>query len=343
MSSQVNRQIVLAARPHGNPKESDFAIVERPVPVPGDGEVLVRNILFSLDPFNRILMGNANSDQVPIELGDTMFGFTVAVVAQSDNPAFAVGDHVAGVLGTTGWQDYAVSDGSDLRVVDPDAAPLEANLGLLGVTGLTAWVGMTKIVDPKPGGSLVVTAAAGAVGSAAAQIGKLRGHRVVGIAGGPEKVRHLLEDLGLDAAADHTVPDFAGQLARAVPDGIDTVYENVGVALLPALVPHLNRNAQIAVGGVMSQITRTGVFDGPDNLPDLLRAALYKTLTIRGFDVTEFYDCYPAFLADLAPAVAEQKLHHSTHIIDGGLEMIPSAFPQMFTGRGAGKMIVKND
>jgi NADPH-dependent curcumin reductase CurA len=341
MSSRVNRQIILAARPHGNPKESDFEIVERPVPAPGDGQVLVRNILFSLDPFNRILMGNANSDQAPIEIGDTMFGFTVAVVEQSNDPAFAVGDHVAGIFGTTGWQDYAVSDGSDLRVVDPAAAPLEANLGVLGVTGLTAWVGLTEILDPKPAGTLVVTAAAGAVGSAAAQIGKLRGHRVVGMAGGPEKTRHLLEDLGLDAAVDHRAPDFAEQLAHAVPDGIDTLYENVGAALLPALVPHLNRDAQIAVGGVMSQITHTGSFEGPDNLPDLLRAALYKTLTIRGFDVTEFYDRYPDFLADLAPAVAEQKLHYSTHLVDGGIEVIPAVFPEMFTGRAPGKMIAK--
>ncbi|QUQ67024.1 oxidoreductase [Kutzneria sp. CA-103260] len=340
MSARVNRQIILAARPHGNPKESDFEIVERPVPVPGDGQVLVRNILVSLDPFNRILMGNANSDQTPIALGDTMFGFTVAVVEQSDNPAFAVGAHVAGFTGATGWQDYAVSDGSDLRVVDPDAAPLAANLGVLGVTGLTAWVGLTKILDPKPGGTLVVTAAAGAVGSAAAQIGKLRGYRVVGIAGGPEKTRHLLDDLGLDAAADYKAPDFAEQLARAVPDGIDTLYENVGVALFPALPAHLNRNAQVALGGVMSQITRTGAFEGPDHLPDLLRAAIYKTLTIRGFNVTEFYDYYPEFLADLAPAVATQKLHYSTHVIEG-LEAIPVAFPEMFTGRVAGKMIAK--
>jgi NADPH-dependent curcumin reductase CurA len=341
VNAQVNRQIILAARPHGTPKESDFEIVERPVPVPGDGEVLVRNILFSLDPFNRILMGNANSDQPPIGIGDTMFGFTIAVVEQSNNPAFAVGDHVSGVYGTTGWQDYAVCDGADLRPVDPDAAPLEAYLGMLGITGLTAWVGLTKILDPKPGGTLVVTAAAGAVGSAAAQIGKLRGHRVVGIAGGPAKSRHLLEELGLDAAVDYKAPDFADQLAAAVPDGIDTVYENVGVALLPALVPHLNEKAQIAVGGVMSQITQTGGFEGPDNLPDLLRAVMYKNLTVRGFNVTEFYDCYPEFHADLGPAVADQKLHFSTHVVDGGLERIPVVFPEMFTGRVAGKMIVK--
>lgn len=342
MSSQVNRQIILAARPHGNPKESDFEIVEGPVPIPGDGQVLVRNILLSLDPFNRILMGNANSEQPPIELGDTMFGFTVGVVEESDHPNFAVGDHVTGFTGSTGWQDYAVSDGSDLRAVDPDAAPLSAHLGVLGVTGLTAWVGLTKILTPKPGGTLVVTAAAGAVGSAAVQLGKLRGYRVVGIAGGPGKIRHLLDDLGVDAAADHQAPDFAGQLARAVPEGIDTLYDNVGAALFPALLPRLNRKAQIAVGGVMSQITRTSGFEGPDHLPDLLSATVYRTLTVRGFNVTEFYDCYPEFLADLAPAISARKLHYGAHIIEG-LETIPVAFPDMFTGRGAGKMIAKID
>jgi NADPH:quinone reductase-like Zn-dependent oxidoreductase len=167
------------------------------------------------------------------------------------------------------------------------------------------------------------------------------------------RMEKLVESLGITRLSKSQVPTMAAELdaqvaafrgrplARAVPDGIDTVYENVGAALLPALVPHLNRNAQIAVGGVMSQITQTGSFEGPDNLPDLLRAALYKTLTIRGFDVTEFYDRYPEFLADLAPAVAEHKLHYSTQIVDGGIEVIPAVFPEMFTGRGAGKMIAK--
>lgn len=340
MSSPMNRRIVLAARPHGIPKPTDFEIVAGPVPVPADGEVLVRNILLSLDPFNRILMGNANSDQPPIELGDTMFGFTVAVVEQSNNPAFAAGDHVSGFLGTTGWQDYAVSDGSDLRVIDPEAVPLTANLGVLGITGLTAWVGLTKILEPKPGGTLVVTGAAGAVGSAAAQIGRLRGYRVVGIAGGPVKTRHLLEDLGLDAAVDYKAADFTQQLELALPDGIDTIYENIGAALLPALLPHLNLQAQIAIGGVMSQITQTDGFTGPDQLPDVLRAVFYKNATVRGFDVTQFYDCYPDFLADLTPAVAEQKLHSRTHVVEG-LETILTAFPEMFTSSHTGKLVAK--
>ncbi|BCL31026.1 NADP-dependent oxidoreductase [Streptomyces aurantiacus] len=340
MTTQVNRQIVLVARPHGNPKASDFEIVESPVPVPGEGQVLVRNIMLSMDPFNRIIMGNANSDQEPINLGDTMFGFTVGVVEASNNPAFAVGDHVSGFLGTLGWQDYALSDGSDIRVVDPDAMPLSAHLGALGVTGLTAWVGMTKVIDPKPGGTLVVTAAAGAVGSTAAQIGKLRGYRVVGVAGGPEKTRHLLENLGLDAAVDYKADDFEKQLVRAVPDGIDTVYENVGATQFPLLLPHMNDSGQIAVGGVMSQITATQAPEGPDQLPEVLRAVFYRNLTVRGFDVTKFYDCYPEFLEDLTPAVVAGKLVSTTQFVQG-LENIPTLFREMFTGRAAGKMVAQ--
>jgi NADPH-dependent curcumin reductase CurA len=337
MTTQVNRRIVLAARPHGVPKPSDFALVERPAPVPGDGEVLIRNLYVSLDPYNRIIMGNADSDQSPIDLGDTMFGFTVAIVERSDHPAFSVGDHVASM---SGWQEYAVSDGSDLRVIDPDAAPLSASLGVLGHTGLTAWVGLTKIVEPKPGGTLVVTAAAGAVGSTAAQIGKLRGQRVVGIAGGREKCRHLLEDLGLDAAVDYKAADFTEQLAHAVPDGIDTVFENVGAVMVEALLPHLNVEAQIAVCGVMSQITRTGAVEGPDRVPDLLRAVLYRDLTFRGFSTPDYWDSYPDFLAEVAPWVVDGKLCYAEHLVDG-LEAIPTAFPRMFEGGVVGKMVAK--
>lgn len=337
MSDRLNRQILLAARPHGDPKPSDFDIVDGSVPTPGDREVLIRNLLVSMDPYNRIIMGNANSDQPPIDVGDPMFGFTIAVVEQSNNPAFSVGDYVGSM---SGWQEYALSDGSDLRPIDPEAAPLSANLGVLGMTGLTAWVGLTKIIDPKPGGTLVVTAAAGAVGSAASQIGKLRGHRVVGVAGGPEKSRHLLEDLGLDAAVDYKAPDFADQLARAVPEGIDTVYENVGASMVAALLPHLNLKAQIVVGGVMSAITATEAFEGPDRLPDLMRAVLYKDLTIRGFSVPDYFDSYADLLAELAPAVAGGKVRYAEHFIEG-LEAIPTAFPDMFHGRVTGKMIAK--
>jgi NADPH-dependent curcumin reductase len=340
MGKPVNHQIILAARPHGHPKASDFEIVERPVPVPGDGQVLIRNLLISLDPYNRIIMGNAGSELPPIEpiaIGDPMFGFAVAVVEESNNPAFAPGDHVAS---TSGWQDYALSDGSDLRVIDPDAAPLSANLGALGMTGLTAWVGLTKVLDPKPGGTLVVTAAAGAVGSVAAQIGRLRGHRVVGVAGGAEKTCHLVADLRLDAAVDYKAPDFVDQLARAVPDGIDTVFESVGSFMFEALLPHLNPKAQLVVCGVMSQINRTQPYDGPDRVPDLLKAVLYKDLTIRGFSVPDYFDSYPEFLAEVAPWVAADELRYAEHVIEG-LESIPAEFPNMFQGRTMGKTIAR--
>lgn len=307
------------------------------MPVPGDGQVLIRNLLVSLDPYNRIMMGNANSDVPPLDLGDPMFGFTIAIVERSNHAGYQVGDHVAS---HSGWQEYALSDGSDLRPIDPEAAPLTANLGILGMTGITAWVGLTKIIDPKPGGTMVVTGAAGAVGSAASQIGKLRGHRVVGIAGGPGKTRHLLEDLGLDAAVDYRAPDFAEQLARAVPDGVDTVYENVGAPMVTALVPHLNPRAQVVAGGVKSQITRTGRPEGPDGLPDLLRAVMYKDLTIRGFSVPDYFDAYPEFLAELAPAVAEGRARYAEHVVEG-LETIPAAFPDLFRGTVMGKMIAR--
>jgi NADPH-dependent curcumin reductase CurA len=331
MSETVNRQIVLAARPTGDPKPSDFDIVQRPVPVPGEGQVLIRNVLASLDPYNRIIMGNSNSDQPAIDVGELMFGFTIAVVEVSNHPSYAAGDHVASM---SGWQDYAVSDGSDLRPVDPVLAPLSAHLGILGMTGLTAWVGLTKIVDPKPDGTLVVTAAAGAVGSAATQIGKLRGYRVVGIAGGPEKIRHLVDDLGVDAAVDYKSPSFRDQLEAALPEGIDTVYESVGAAMMPALVPHLNMKAQVAIGGVMSQITTTGAASGPDNLPDFLRAIIYKDLTVRGFSVPDYFDSgYDELAAEVGPAVAAGQVRFAEHVVDG-LESIPSAFPGDVRGTG---------
>jgi NADPH-dependent curcumin reductase CurA len=333
----MNRQILLAARPHGDPKVNDFDLVTRPVPVPGDGEVLIRNVLASLDPYNRIIMGNADSDQPPIEVGEVMFGFTVAVVEQSNNPAFSVGDHVAS---TSGWQDYAVSDGSDLRRIDDRTVPLSTHLGVLGHTGLTAWVGLTKVLEPATAGTLVVTAAAGAVGSVAGQIGKRRGQRVVGVAGGPDKVRHLVEDLGFDAAVDYKAADFPARLAAALPDGIDTLFENVGAFMFEALLPHLNVKAQITVCGVMSQINRTDAAAGPDRVPDLLRAVLYKDLTIRGFSVPDYWDSYPEFVAELAPGVADGSVRYAEHVVDG-LEAIPVAFPDMFRGRVTGKMIAR--
>jgi len=337
VSKAVNRRIVLASRPNGNPTEDDFSVVEQAVPVPGDGEVLLRNMFISLDPYNRIVMGNAASDAPALDIGQLMIGMTVAVVEASNNPAFPVGDHVVTM---SGWQEYAVSDGTDLRTIDPAQAPLSASLGLLGHTGLTAWVGLTEVLDPKGGGTLVVTAAGGAVGSVAVQIGKLRGYRVVGVAGGAEKSRYLLDVLGVDAAADYLAPDFAEQLARAVPDGIDGVFESVGASMVEALLPHLNVNAKIAVCGLMSQIGKVEAAPGPDRVPDLLRAVLYRTLTIRGFTINDHLAAYPAFLSEVGAWLAEGKLTYAEHVVDG-FDAIPAAYARLFGGRTLGKLVAR--
>lgn len=259
-----NRQIVLVARPHGKAKHSDFQMTEQAMPSPGEGEVLFRNTLISMDPYQRNLMGNASSELPPIALGQPVWGPTVAVVEQSRNAMFAAGDHV---VSWSGWQEYGLSDGSDLRKIDPAAAPLSAALGVLGHTALTAWLGVTKFLAPKPGGTFVVTAAAGAVGSVAAQIGALRGLRVVGIAGGPEKVRYLKDELGLAAAVDYKAPDFAAQLAAALPEGLDALFDNVGGAMFEALMPHFNHHAQIVICGTIAQYDFPGLLEGPDRRP----------------------------------------------------------------------------
>ncbi|WP_207476271.1 NADP-dependent oxidoreductase [Arenibaculum pallidiluteum] len=333
----LNRQIVLAARPNGHARPSDFEFVERPIPVPGDGEVLFRNLLISVDPYQRNLMGNASTELPPIDIGQTMPGPTVAVVERSGNPEFAVGDHV---VSWSGWREYGLSDGSDLMKVDPEAAPLSTALGVLGHTGLTAWIGTTRFLDPKPGGTFVVTAAAGSVGSVAAQIAKLRGHRVVGIAGGPEKVRYLKEELGLDEAVDYKAPDFAEQLARALPDGIDTLFENVGGRLFEALMPYFNMKAQIVICGTIAQYAFPGASDGPNRLPELLKAFLYRFIVIRGFSLTDHFDAYPEFAVEMRSWVSQDRIRYREEFVDG-FENIPGAFLRLFDGSNTGKLIAR--
>lgn len=332
-----NRQIVIAARPSGNAKLSDFELVERPMPAPGEGEVLFRNLLISMDPYQRSLMGNASSELPPIDLGQPMPGPTVAIVEESRNAGFAIGDHV---VTWSGWQEHGLSDGSDLMKVEPEAAPLSTALGVLGHTGMTAWLGTTKFLDPKPGGTFVVTAAAGSVGSVAAQIAKLRGHRVVGIAGGPDKVRYLNEELGLDAAVDYKAADFAEQLARALPDGIDTLFENVGGPMFEALMPFFNKKAQVVICGTIAQYAFPGASDGPNRLPELLKSFLYRFIVIRSFALPDHFGSYPDFLAEMGPWVAEGRIRYSEEFVDG-FENIPDAFLRLFDGRNRGKLIAR--
>lgn len=335
--SVQSRQFVLANRPSGAAKLGDFRLQDRWLPDLAEGEVLFRNTLVSVDPYQRNLMGNGSSELPAIDVGAAMPGPTIAVIAQSNNPAFAVGEQVQT---WSGWQEFGVSDGSDLRRIDPDAAPASTALGVLGHTGLTAWVGMTKFLHAKPGGTVVVTAAAGSVGSMAAQIAKLRGYRVVGIAGGGRKVAFLRRELGLDAAVDYKADDFEEQLKNALPDGIDGLYDNVGDSMFEALMEHFNKDARIVIGGTIAGYGETRYPDRDDRLPRLLNLFLYRFIEIRGFSVTDHLGSYPDFLAEATAWLAEGKIRHSEEFVDG-FETIPTTFLRLFDGSHDGKLIVR--
>jgi len=341
MAAQLNRQIVVAARPAGHAQRSDFEIVTRPMPSVAKGQVGFRNVLISIDPYQRNLMGNANSELPPVELGQPMPGPTVAVVQQSDHPQFAEGDHV---VTWSGWQQYGVSDGSDLRKIDASVAPLSTALGVLGHTGLTAWLGVTEFMTTRPGQTLVVTAAAGSVGSLAAQLGKQQGLRVVGIAGGAEKVRFLKHDLGLDDAVDYKAADVDSQLVRALPQGIDALLDNVGGRLFETLMPHFNHHAQVTIAGLIAQYTQVDEASGPNRLPALLKLFLYRFITIRSFAMPDYLSRYPAFLAEVAPQVASGAIRYNEAFVDG-FEGIPDAFLTLFdrTQSNRGKLIARLD
>lgn len=338
MASTSNRQILIAARPNGDPTLRDFAFVERALPSPKDGEVLFRNTLISIDPYQRNLMGNGSSEWPALEVGDVMQGPTVAVVEESRNPDFQVGDQVQT---WSGWQEYAVSDGSDLRKLDPDAAPLSTALGVLGHTGLTAWFGATKVHAFKPGGAFVVTGAAGSVGSVAAQLAKLRGHRVVGIAGGAAKVAYLKDELGLDEAIDYKAGDVEEQLKRALPDGIDAFFENVGGPLFPVLMEYFNPHAKMVICGTIADYSHADLPQGTNYLPRLITLIHYRYVDIKAFAIPDHFDTYPEFLAEVAPLVKQGRIKYGEEFVDG-FEAIPSTFLKLFDGRHSGrKLIVK--
>ncbi len=336
MANKSIRRFILASRPEGRAKLSDFTLVAGPIPSLRDGGVLVRNTLFSIDPYQRNLMGNGSSEWPPLDIGDPMQGPTVAVVEESRNARFAVGDHVQT---WTGWQDYAVSDGSDLRKLDPDAAPLSTALGPLGLTGHTAWFGMTRVHDFKPGGTVVVTGAAGSVGSAAAQLAKLRGHRVVGIAGGGAKASYLKEELGLDEAIDYKAQDFEAQVKRALPDGIDSFFENVGGPIFPVLMEYFNPHAKMVICGTISDYNERELPKGTNYLPRLITLIHYRFIDIKAFAIPFHMDTYPEFLAEMAPLIKEGRIKYGEEFVDG-FEKIPETFLTLFDGRHSGKKLI---
>lgn len=336
MVQSSSRRFVLASRPDGAAKLDNFELVEGLIPSPAEGEILFRNTLFSIDPYQRNLMGNGSSEWPPIEIGDIMQGPTVAVVEQSRNPAFAVGDYVQT---WSGWQEYALSDGSDLRKIDPNTAPLSTALGPLGLTGFTAWYGMTKLHDFKPGGTLLVTGAAGSVGSAAVQLGKLRGYRVVGVAGGPAKTAFIKEEYGLDAVIDYKAADFEAQVQNALPDGIDAFYENVGGPMFPVLMEYFNPYAKMTISGTISNYSEKRLPEGTDYLPRLIGLIHYRFIDIKAFAVPFVLGTFPEFLAEMTPLVADGRIKYGEEFIDG-FEKLPETLFTLFDGTHSGKKLI---
>src|ERR1700741_650573 len=300
------RQIVLAARPQGRPKPSDFRLEETAIPTPSAGQVLLRVQYLSLDPYMRGRMDDRKSYAQPVPLGGVMEGESVAVVVASKHPGYSEGDIV---LARTGWRTHALSDRADLRKLDPAVAPVTTGLGVLGMPGFTAYGGLRVIGKPKPGETVVVAAASGPVGSLVGQLAKIAGARAVGIAGGPEKCAYVKDEIRFDAAIDHRDADFAANLAAACPNGIDVYFENVGGAVWQAVLPLLNNFARVPVCGLIAQYNATGPAPGPNLLPATMREVLNKSLILRGYINYEFAaEHYPAFLRAVTAAVADGRI-----------------------------------
>ncbi|MFI6368130.1 NADP-dependent oxidoreductase [Nocardia sp. NPDC050630] len=331
-------RIVLASRPEGAPTPANFGIETAVLPEPGEGQVLLRTLYLSLDPYMRGRMSAAESYAAPVGIGDVMVGGTVAEVLESRDPSVAKGDVVQAY---SGWQTHQVAPASGLRKLDPDEAPVSTALGVLGMPGFTAYSGLLKIGQPKAGETLVVAAASGPVGSAVGQIARIKGARAVGIAGGPEKCAHVREELGFDAAIDHRAPDFADQLRAAVPDGIDIYFENVGGAVADAVYPLLNTYARVPVCGLIANYNATSAPEGTDRLPGFYGRILTKSLTVRGFIQTEFVrEMYKDFLREMSGWIAEDRVRYREDIVEG-LEHAPEAFIGMLEGRNFGKLVVR--
>ncbi|MFI9508149.1 NADP-dependent oxidoreductase [Nocardia sp. NPDC052566] len=331
-------RIVLAARPVGAPTPANFRLETGELPDPGPGEVLLRTRYLSLDPYMRGRMSAAESYAPPVEVDGVMVGATVAEVLESRDPSLAKGDVV---VAYSGWQTHHVAPASAVRKLDPDAAPPSTALGVLGMPGFTAYSGLLKIGQPKPGETVVVAAASGPVGATVGQIARIKGARAVGIAGGPDKCAYVRDELGFDAVIDHRAPDFADQLKNAVPDGIDVYFENVGGAVAAAVFPLLNTYGRVPVCGLIADYNATEAPSGPDRLPAHFRRVLTKSLTVRGFIQTEFVaEMYRDFLRDMSGWIGEGLVRYREDIVDG-LENAPAAFIGLLEGRNFGKLVVR--
>lgn len=330
----MNKQIALAARPVGYPKDSEFKLVESLIPKPGPGEFLVRVLYLSVDPYMRPLIGEGRSYRAAVEIGDVITGGGVGEVTKSDHPQFAVGEIVEGHFG---WQQYAISDGSGVRKVDPKLAPISTALGILGMPGLTAYFGLLDIGKPEAGETVVVSGAAGAVGSLVGQIAKIKGCRVVGIAGTDEKVRHLTEELGFDKAFNYkTARNYYRKLKELCPNGIDIYFDNVGGAITDAVFRLINVRARLVICGQISQYN----LERPEMGPRWLWALIVKQAKAEGFLVFQFADRFQEGLNQMAQWLKDGKLKYRETITEG-IEKAPRAFIGMLRGENIGKQLVK--
>ncbi|MCU6663429.1 NADP-dependent oxidoreductase [Silvania hatchlandensis] len=336
--STLNRRWVLASRPHGAPVAENFRLEESPVPAPGEGQILLRTVYLSLDPYMRGRMSDAPSYSPPVEIGAVMVGGTVSRIEQSNHPDFTPGEWV---LGYSGWQDYAVSDGSGLVKLGENPEHPSWALGIMGMPGFTAYMGLLDIGQPKAGETLVVAAATGPVGATVGQIGKLKGCRVVGVAGGAEKCRYAIETLGFDQCIDHHADDFAEQLAQACPAGIDVYYENVGGKVFDAVLPLLNTSARVPVCGLVSGYNATSLPDGPDRLPLLMGTLLKKRISMQGFIIGQDYGHrIDEFQQEMGAWVKAGKLQYREQLIDG-LESAPASLIGLLEGKNFGKVVIQ--
>ena len=337
-TSLVNRQWTLASRPVGAPSLNNFNFIEVDKPKIQQGEILLRTVFLSLDPYMRGRMNDAKSYAEPVAIDEVMVGGTVCRVEESNHPDYSIGEWV---VSFSGWQDYAISDGIDLLKLGMDPVQPSYALGVRGMPGLTAYMGLLDIGQPKAGEPVVVAAATGAVGSLVGQIAKLKGCKVVGIAGGEEKCRSAVDDLGFDLCVDHTSPDLAEQLAKACDNGIDVYFENVGGKVFDAVLPLLNACARIPLCGMISQYNATELPEGPDRMFALMGNLLVKRIKMQGFIVFDDYGHrYNEFSDDMSQWLADGKIKYREDLVEG-LENAVESFGGLLEGKNFGKLVVR--
>jgi NADPH-dependent curcumin reductase CurA len=332
MPAVTSRRVILKSRPVGVPKPSDFEIVEQPVPAPKDGELLSRTVYLSLDPYMRGRISGVKSYAKGVDPGELMVGGTVSEVLESKHPNFKAGDYVQGY---DGWQTHSISNGAGVRKLDPAHAPISTALGVLGMPGMTAYVGLLDIGQPKPGETVVVSAASGAVGAVVGQIAKLKGCRAVGIAGSKDKCEYVVNELGFDACVNYKTDALVPALSAACPKGIDVYFENVGGEITEAVMQLLNPFSRIPLCGLISMYNATSPAPGPS-----WRYLLTNRVLVKGFIVSDHLDRMAAFLADVSTWGREGKLKFREDIVDG-LENAPAAFIGLLQGKNFGKMLVR--